>query len=205
MNQFYVSIIFLGILLIVVSLVWILYDRKRSNDYMKQLDEKKEDLVRVISDSELMLEELNKFSDYVVTQMDLKNEELCARLKFIDERIKQADESIYKQDRVKTVQVEKIQKIEKVVNGSALDVRLKAEPVMVEYGSELITNSVDSREGGVEYFHKPQPKVRDKVIPLNSKHKEVIQLAEKGMTDTEIAKKLSMGKGEIQLILGMNK
>jgi len=81
MNQFYVSIIFLGILLIVISLVWIVYDKKQSYDYSKQLDSKRDELVKVITDSEVMLEELNKFSDYIVSQMDLKNEEACESLK----------------------------------------------------------------------------------------------------------------------------
>ena len=43
------------------------------------------------------------------------------------------------------------------------------------------------------------------VMPLNIRHKEVLELAENGMNDTEIAKKLNMGKGEVQLILGMTK
>ncbi len=39
---------------------------------------------------------------------------------------------------------------------------------------------------------------------INNKHREVLAMVEKGMSDAEIAKALNMGKGEVQLILGMN-
>jgi orotate phosphoribosyltransferase-like protein len=48
-------------------------------------------------------------------------------------------------------------------------------------------------------------KVKEKIISINNKHNEVITLANKGLNETEIARKLNMGKGEIQLILGVNR
>lgn len=40
---------------------------------------------------------------------------------------------------------------------------------------------------------------------VNSKTKEVVELSNQGMNTTDIAKKLGIGKGEIELILGMKK
>lgn len=52
---------------------------------------------------------------------------------------------------------------------------------------------------------KPLGKTKEKPILSNKKHMEVINLAHKGLNETEIARKLNMGKGEIQLILGVNR
>lgn len=179
MNQFYVSIVFLGIILIVTALMWVVLDRKRAHDHIKHLDEKKEELVKVINDAELMLDELNKFSDYIITQINNKNDELSDKLRDYEEIILDLD---------------------KKANG-------KVKPLMNSQASDLILDSA--------YFEskiEKQPQVSssysqrsDKVIPINSRHKEILHMAGMGLSDTEIAKSLNMGKGEIELILGMNK
>lgn len=201
MNQFYVSIIFLGITLISIALVWIAFDIKRSNDFEKRLDGKKEDIVNIISDSEQMIEELNKFSDYIVTQMDLKNEEMNNNLKTVEEKLKQLQLKI-------SESVEIVVQKEKVANGRPVEIRAKSGAAVYSYNNELVVDTLD-RETVQPHetvtYSKPKSKVRDNVIPINSKHKEVLRLSDKGMTDTEIAKALGMGKGEIQLILGVNR
>ncbi|MCX7708897.1 MAG: hypothetical protein N2484_03510 [Clostridia bacterium] len=201
MNQFYVSIIFLGITLITIALVWIAYDIKRSNDYEKRLDEKKKDLVEIISDSEQMIEELNKFSDYIVTQMDIKNEEMNSNLKVVEERIRYLQAKVAEHNEIRLVQSEK------VVNGSPFEIRTKAEYHDFVYRNDLVIDTLETEITPVMMLtnSKPQARVRDNVIPLNSRHKEVLRLSESGMSDTEIAKTLNMGKGEIQLILGVNR
>jgi ATP/maltotriose-dependent transcriptional regulator MalT len=179
MNQFYVSIIFLGITLIVISLVWIAYDRKKSYDYTDMLDSKKKELVGIISDAEQMVEELNKFSDYVVTQMDIKNAELNTNLKVMEEKIRNINERVLESFDMKAVQgVQAALQSDRVVNGSP-----------VGFGSPL------NKTG----------RARDKVVSINQRHNEVMVLAENGISDTEIARRLNIGKGEVQLILGVNK
>lgn len=81
MRQFYVGLIFLGILIIIFILLLVLLDRKKAFNFVQNYEKKKQELVEVIYDAEQMIEELNKFSDYVVTQMDFKNEELSMNLK----------------------------------------------------------------------------------------------------------------------------
>lgn len=198
MNSFYVSIIFLGITLIAIALVWIAYDVKRSNDYEKRLDEKKKDLVEIIEDSEEMIEELNKFSDYIVTQMDIKNEEMNNNLRAVEERIKQLHKQVSESSEIV------IQK-EKVVNGRAFEIRSKAEVSPVSYNNDLVVDTlrIDMPQAAAGAPGRQVPK--NNVIQLNSRHKEVLRLSENGLSDTEIAKTLNMGKGEIQLILGVNR
>lgn len=188
MNQFYASITFLGVVLIVVSLLWILIDRKKSNEYEKRLDRKKEELSAIISDAEEMIVELNKFSDYIVTQMDLKNEELLVNLKKYDQKLKQITEKSNEEFLAKKASNKKI------VNGKTMERDLpvnNAKP-MGSYN----TNSPQ------KHFRSQR---KEKVVPLNTKYREVLELAKDGLSDTEIAKSLKMGKGEIQLILELNR
>ncbi len=210
MNQFYVSIIFLGIVLIVFSLIWIAYDRKKSFDYDTHMENKKNEMLEIINDAEQMITELNKFSDYVVTQMDLKNEELSASLKHIEEKVRAVNAKVYEKEEIKHVQKEK------VVNGGNMNVQYAVEH---SYGaaSELVLDSMpmavaayaQSAKVGVKNRERAvstgKNMLSDKVIPINSKHKEVLGLARYGLDNAEIARRLSMGKGEIQLILNMNK
>ena len=198
-NHFYVSIIFLGIILIVIAFIWIIYDRKKYYDNTKRLDKKREELVNIISDAEQMVEELNKFSDYIVTRMDIKNEELCTSLKALEERAsKVSSENIEKQGT-------KVYHSENVVNGILNDVQSESSPIL-DLKSDLIMDNIDYNNDFIyEPNVKQQVKVNEKVIPINSKYKEVVQLANRGLSDTEIAKQLNLGKGEIQLILGINR
>ncbi len=75
MGAFYVSIIFIGILLVIGSLIFIAIDKVNGKDYFKEFDRKKEEMFNLIQDSEEMIQELNKMSDYVVTMISEKNQE----------------------------------------------------------------------------------------------------------------------------------
>ncbi len=80
MGAFYVSIIFLGILLIIGSLFFIAMDKVNGKEFFKEFDRKKEEMFNLIQDSEDMIQELNKISDYVVTTISEKNQEFFERV-----------------------------------------------------------------------------------------------------------------------------
>lgn len=174
MNQLYVSLIFLGIVLVLFSLIWIIYDRKRSHNYEKRLDEKKEELIGVIDDAGNMIEEMNKFSDYIVNQMDLKSEEMWNNLRMAEKQIEALNRGI--QSSIQSIQEIKPVSIRKAAGGE-----------------------------GINESSGTEARNHEKVIPLNSKYRNVVNLAERGMNSTDIAKQLNMGKGEVQLILELNK
>lgn len=75
MNAFYVSIIFLGVILVIAALFFIIMDKANGKDFFKELDRKKDEMFNLIQDSEEMVHELNKMSDYVVTVISEKNQE----------------------------------------------------------------------------------------------------------------------------------
>ncbi|NLK86364.1 MAG: hypothetical protein GX279_02600, partial [Clostridiaceae bacterium] len=48
-------------------------------------------------------------------------------------------------------------------------------------------------------------KRREKVIPFSNRYSEVLRLSNEGMGDLQIAKSLNMGKGEVELIIGLKR
>lgn len=217
MNNFYVSMIFIGIVLIMASLIWVAFEKKGSFSFMKKLEEKKQDMVSIINDAEQMIEELNKFSDYIVTQMDVKNEELRNNLKTADEEIKQLHSRIVEQlvevpEKIAAanenrIEVRKEATSIKVVNGICLEAVQKPSEQFITQNSDLVIESAALEQAIPKRLLNSKQAIRrnDKVIPIDGRYKEVLRLSGDGFNDTEIAKKLSMGKGEIQLILEINK
>ncbi|MCR4434469.1 MAG: hypothetical protein QHH06_00905 [Clostridiales bacterium] len=214
MNQFYMSIILLGMALVVTTFVWIIYDKKKSLDYVKKVDEKREELINIISDSEQMIDELNKFSDYIVNQVDLKKEELCLCLQNISQQVEQVKAKTDKSETGQPVP------IEKAAIESAEDICGDGAEILPSKKSDLIIENMELREEAAarvkRYRLHTGAKVKvvpaekkiiaaEKIIPINSKYKDVIRLANEGLSDTSIAKQLDMGKGEVQLILGINR
>ncbi|HEY9059855.1 MAG TPA: hypothetical protein VIO64_05020 [Pseudobacteroides sp.] len=193
MIQFYISVIFIGIILVVISFVLILYDRKKAYDYSKGVDNKKAELLVVIKDAEEMIEELNSISGYILDNMDSKSNELKDTLISADEKIKE----------IKLVAAEQSEHIK---NEHIKNETIKASSDNKNNGNcrEVIGIQAIQLKNFTEEFNtlrNAKPKVR---AVGGSRYREVISLSESGLGETEIAKKLNIGKGEIQLILGMS-
>lgn len=193
MEGFYVSIIFIGVVLIVVSLIWIAYDRKKGLDYVQKLEQKKEELIAIIRDAEQMVDELNRFSDYVVTRMDQKSQELFQHMKMAEMQL----DAVHPES----------------LSAKAPEVKLES------MASEEPVHESGSQNDRMPQFERPQAQQdtgpADKAVENDfeigggltpaRRLREVVKLYEMGLSDTEIAKRLKMGKGEIHLILGTRK
>ncbi len=205
MNQFFISLIVLGIVLIIVALVGITYDRKKSRDALESIDSKKDELTGIVNDAELMIDELNRFSDYIVTQMDIKNEEMCSMLKSVEDRIGNIKGRL--NESTVTSQIP----VDMVVNGNGSDVLVKSKIEKIQQEAEQAEEIVIKQEvktisnKSAISSYKTQSNYKSNVIPINSRYAEVLMLSEQGLSEIEIAKKLGMGKGEVELVLGMNK
>lgn len=199
MNQFFLSFIFIGIILVIFSLIMILLDKKKVFSFFKDYEDKKQELVEIINDAEQMIEELNKFSDYIVTQMDFKNEELSLNLKKAEDQIKSY---MHKANEI-------CNNTNELPAGVKSENNLSQNSVPNTIFETPIAMSGNMYEPGTAYT-EPVYKYggmgsEEKVISINAKHNEVVRLARSGLSVVEIAKKLNMGKGEIQLILQLNK
>ncbi len=201
MNGFYVSFIFLGIILVIASLICVFLDKKKVFNFTKNFDDKKQELTEIISDAELMIDELNNYSDYVVNQMDLKNEELTRNLKDATEKVnklKQEAQSIYADSNISGDAVN-ASVIDEVID----DVRDNTRLAVVVNSADTVTSAY-TRAADMHNNSNATAK-REKVIPLRKKHAQVLRFSKEGMKSLDIARELDMGKGEVELIIGLKK
>lgn len=199
MNGFYASLIFLGILLILISLISIFLDKRKVFTFFKGFDEKKQELIEIISDAEQMIDELNRFSDYIVNQMDLKNEELNKNLREAEERVQTIKE------RIGSVGISS--ETVPVAQAAVVDSGVAYAVNSAELNS-IHVNTSDTKTTAYVKEDQKLPaaiKKKEKVIPFNNKYSEVLRLADEGMGSLEIAQKLHMGKGEVELIIDLRK
>ena len=150
--------------------VWVKIQTMKLKRQIDIVNGNKSELETILQDASSMIQELNSFSDYIVTQMDLKNRELWNSLKRFDDRL------------------------DKIKHKHSLGNSYTLKPL----GRGIELNSSEDR---------PQPitKKESKVVSFNQKYNQVVNLAADGYTETEIAKRLKIGKGEIQLVLGLCK
>ena len=204
MNEFSAVMVIIGIILIIISLFMIVVDRKRVLSHLRRMDEKKAELVGIISDAEQMVEELNRFSDYIVTQMDLKKEEIWNNLKMIEDKAKKYENRI---NGIKESEAIGNNFCQAANSDDSISADAGCRKKSFETGSDLVIDALSYAYNELPHcINKNSRQISgEKVIPLNSKYRDVLRLAEKGMSSMEIAKKLNMGKGEIQLVLELNK
>jgi len=205
LSGFYISMVFIGILLVLVSLVLIFIDRKNVFTFKKSADEKIQELLGIISDAEQMIEELNRFSGYIVDQVDLKNDELNRNIAEAEQKINAL-----------------VEKVRLAASGQNIQ-ELKAEERnnMVSEANGALDAEIEEKAAGVNAYVAASPAgsvaaaysrnsvrtaagKKDKVIHFN-KYQEVLRLSKEGMNELEIAKNLDMGKGEVELIIGLRR
>lgn len=210
--NFYVTLIFSGIMIVAFSLIWVVLDKKNVFGFTNNLENKKQELVEIINDAEQMIEELNRFSDYIVTQMDIKNEELRMNLRNADEEIKtlaQKAHSVIESVAGSSVNEEAVEyKPAAVVNGSMTESVAMPADITFRQNSGLAIESVNFDKSIYKpTYQTPRQAARktEKVVHINNRYSEVLRLAESGLNELDIAKTLKMGKGEVGLILGINK
>lgn len=272
MGAFYVSIIFLGILLIIGSLFFIVMDKVNGKDFFKEFDRKKEEMFNLIQDSEEMLQELNKMSDYVVTSISEKNQEFFdkynraqaddeyyqpsenlskgagvynqmlrpavpVRVNHIpsvpvakipvpvmpseneqasptsenthtkeaaQKKGRKAKDNIKRQEEIKPNEDVKPQQDvkpnedAKLMDPLKVDDDINAQELIQPEEKEFTPLSTGPRSDNEADGNKSK-------LVLNNKRHEVLKMIEQGMTNDEIADRLKIGKGEINLIRGLSK
>jgi hypothetical protein len=210
MNGFYVSLVFFGILLVAISLFCVLLDKRKVFQFSKSFDEKKRELVEIINDADQMIGEMNKFSDYIVSQIDQKNEELSNSLKSAGLKVEELNTRLSSLcSEAGTAMITKRgSAVEAMASMQSATVEKALEEVSVESDAAPIAVNGSAADSVAKSSMKPRKspaRKNEKVIPINNKYSEVLRLSEEGMQELEIARKLNMGKGEVELILGLKK
>ncbi|WP_024831349.1 DUF6115 domain-containing protein [Ruminiclostridium josui] len=207
MGAFYVTIIFLGVILVAVALFLILMDRANGKDFFKEFDRKKDEMFSLIQDSEEMIHELNRMSDYVVTVISEKNQEFFKKVKEMDNQDKAEEKSVSKIQ--EQTQIEEpvvldqelsteVDKINQQINQDIQKLSNIQSYKNMQSGKKQQNDSTNEIVDTKEENEKPSKLV------LNSRRKQVLQLIEQGLSNDEIAEKMKIGKGEIGLIRGLS-
>jgi DNA-binding phage protein len=204
--------LFVGAAFVVGAILWIASDARKGRKFMEQAEMEKTELLSIIDDAELMVNELNIFSDYIFSRIDSKNSEAEAYIeklgasldsaKRMDEMASEAGLSLGGAGRALVR--------EELAEEAGEPVPQGAEPPAC--GQEEAAGEHASRDGRTSapiiMFPSPEDiekhRARRKIRRSYSKKcAEVLRCAEDGLGEAEIAQRLDIGKGEVSLILGL--
>jgi len=178
----------IGIFLMVFTLVKLkIEDDKPSDSYFETGNSIKA-INSSLDEAEKAVEELNKFAQSVLTDIDTKYQELLFVYNLIDE--KKSELKGYGGrggaggDTVKVLPFTK--RTDSIVSETLAGISRKRD-------ASLASTSA----AGV----RPTTRKAD----IHPKHREIVSLHESGMSVTDISKKLDMGQGEVKLILELAK
>lgn len=177
MDVFFACITLAGAGIVLFAVILMLADKKRMHDYRDDLAEMEDNLIEVIEDAEVLIKEMNKFSDYVVSRLEEKHDLLLKTLEEAEQRIRS-------------------------MNGM-LDISSQSPEVQKQNGEAILPKTAN--EESAESILQSRLFSRKKVAALEDKREEIIRLSKSGMDSTEIAKRLNMGRGEIELIAKISK
>jgi len=184
MAVFFTCIILAGSGIVLFALLLMLAEKKRIHDYRKDAAEKKDELIQVIEDAELLIDEMNKFSVYTVSRLEEKNDILKQTIQEADRRI------------------EALSGVLESVPGSF------PAPVPAEnenahktgIGQDTGNKQEIRNEKDIASIIDSQLFRKGKVIPFDVKRREILKLSKSGLDSVQIARLLNMGRGEIELI-----
>lgn len=184
MSVFFTCIILIGSAIAVFALFLIMAEKKRLYDYRREAAEKKDELIGVIEDAELLIDEMNKFSDFAVSNLEQKNTELRNSIEGADLRIEALNGAAASLP-------------ESVVANSLPENSAEVFPGLFEKAPD--------EEMNVAAIIDSQLLKKGKVIPFDVKRREIIKLSKGGLDSAQIARMLKMGRGEIELIEKMGR
>jgi len=205
MEAFYVCIIFLGVLLVFASLFFIVMDRVNGKDFFKEFDRKKDEMFSLIQDSEEMVQELNRMSDYVVTIISEKNQEFFNKsinFNTQESSVKLEEVSVHElKELVDQVQEELLLPSDE--NTKQNEISEAAVPQNEEPDVQRLVNTQFTYNK--EIYNKDSIDIGKTKLTLNNRRREVLQMIEQGLSNDEISDILKIGKGEIGLIRGLSR
>jgi DNA-binding NarL/FixJ family response regulator len=179
-------------------------DKVNGKDFFKEFDRKKDEMYNLIQDSEEMVQEFNRMSDYVVSVISEKNQEFFNKSSNINMqkssiKIEQAPTQ-ESQELANQVQDELILPSTESIKPSKMSEN--TTPPSKEEDIERLVNKQFSHK---EVSNNDLLDVGKSKLALNSRRREVLQMIEQGLSNDEISDKLKIGKGEIRLIRDLSR
>lgn len=150
-----------------------------------------QELTGIIADAEQMIEELNRFSGYILEQVDLRNEELNRSIREAEQKIDALAEKACLTGEGRDI-TEKKSPVREAVNGKAIPVNGAPGAGSDEKADSAGICVAPRPAGSVAAAYSRNsvcisPGKKEKVIQFN-KYQEVLRLSKEGMDEIEIAK-----------------
>lgn len=190
MGIFYGFLNALSVFLLVFSLFFIFLFKRWSKREISRIEEKKKEVEEILLAADQMINELNRFSDYLITNIGEKSLEVEKMVISLEERIN------YNKNYIKGV---------KTCENNSNKEKIEIANTVIPFNGKVFSAPDPGTQGYTGIVSKVNENKLLKQQANMSKSMQILQLAQKGLNETEIAKKLNVGKGEIQLVLGMNK
>ena len=262
-SMYFYGIFFFGASFVLLAIVWIARDNRKNRKLVGKAEVEKEELLSIIEDAELMVNELNHFSDYILTKIEEKNVTVGDSIEKLEEKLEavredrenseKRDEALGRTaDRTPVYHLKKQAGAHRSRNVAAglHNEAVRAEEagaavLTAEAGAGGHTKEESAVEAAIaetvaeaaeetaaktaEEISEEEPenlpeassgapiivfsrKDGDNIVPEyhknrvkyeNRKYKQVLQYAQEGLSESEIAQQLNIGKGEVRLILGL--
>jgi len=175
-----------SVFLVIFSLIFLLLFKRWSKCEIARVEKKKKELEEILNTADQMIDELNRFSDYVITNLEEKSSAVEEMVFSLENKINNNKEYL---ESIKPLEI----KEQKIVKAKTII------PFQSRASTEVNTNWYTNKK------NVPNESRNLKLQANSSKTAQILQLAKNGLNETEIARKLNVGRGEIQLVLGMSK
>ncbi|HHV97756.1 MAG TPA: hypothetical protein GXX37_15050 [Clostridiaceae bacterium] len=179
MEEFYVAVLAMGLLLVVIAIVLIIIDKINYKKDIEFIKEKETSLNEIVSDAEYLIEELGKLCDSISDQINSKKSELDT---YADNLFKQLELKTNNMSRQLELQINRI-------NNDKKNIKLRKRTSVKRY---IIKDDVNK---DIKEKENSQKKIK-----INDKYKKVVELLNNGMSEADIACTLNISRGEVQMV-----
>lgn len=188
METLYIFLNAFSMFFLVFSLLFLVLFKRWGRREFARLEKKKQELEEILNTADQMIDELNRFSDYMITNLEEKSETVGEMVVSLEEKIKRNKSFI-----------ESIKTLENPTNEDKIEAAKTIIPFQGRVSSAVSSKKLTELNRDISENMNFRPRIS------SNKSSQILKLAENGLDETEIAKKLNVGRGEIQLVLGMSK
>ncbi len=175
------KLLYILVLIVINIICYLIFTKKIILIISKEkeaFENKKEEINQIIDSAEQMIFELNNISNYITTNIEEKKEILLKTIKKYDNKVETA-----------------------IKQSQEIDDKIKTGNILLEQLKDI--NNVIDKTINTNQNNSKKNKNNKHIHIKDTNYLKALELAEAGSTVKEIAKELSIGQGEVQLLLGI--
>ena len=230
-SLYFFTVLLFGIFFVFIASFLIFKDYKKNRIVVEQAENEKVELISIIDDAELMVNELNNFSEYVLQKIDKKNLEVDEYIEKLEQKletVKELEQTVQElssqaEQTEQTGPTEGVAGRTELIEGAVGQTGLIEETIgqtgligdkkysinEKKKRAYLVKKKAqNNKKSPLIYLNFPEriekhSEKNNVQIKYGKKYSQIFQFIQDGYSESEIAKKLNIGKGEVSLILGL--